>query len=104
MIATAWNNGEHKKSVAGYGLKIAASDRDKYFDKSWKTVIIHLPNGEEVEVNTDKASFWNQSCRELIDKKIGQWLIETGNAPWLKGRPPKFELIPQRERYFELRI
>ena len=103
MIVTAWNNGSHKKTGAGYGLKIGVSDRDRYFKKSWKTVSIRLPNGQTAEVNTDKKSFWNDSCRELINKEIGKWLIEIGKAPWNRGDPPKFELCLLREREFELK-
>jgi len=103
MKVTAWNNGKHHRTGAGYGLKLAASDRDRYFHRSWKTVFVHFPDGEEAEVNTAKASFWNESCRELISQKIGQWLIETRKAPWPAGAPPKFELIPQRARNFKLR-
>ena len=103
MKVTAWNNGEHHQTGAGYGLKLSASDRDRYFRESWGTVLIHLPDGVESEVNTDKASFWNESCRELISQEIGRWLIKTGKAPWPGGNPPKFELIPKGERHFELR-
>ncbi len=103
MKVTAWNNGKHHRTGAGYGLKLAVSDRDRYFRKSWKTVVVHLPNGENAEVNTAKASFWNESCRELINRKIGQWLLETHKAPWPAGAPLKFELIPQGEKHFVLR-
>jgi len=33
MIVTAWNNGEHHPTGAGYDLQIDARDRDKYFRK-----------------------------------------------------------------------
>jgi len=102
MKATAWNNGSHHKSGAGYGLKLAAPDRDRYFKRCWKSICIRLPNGLEVEVNTDKASFWNESCRELINKGIGIWLIESHKAPWPLGTPPTFQLLPQGERSFIL--
>ena len=104
MIVTAWNNGLHRKTGAGYGLKIEVSDRDRYFKESWKTVFIHLPNGRIAEVNTDKPSFWNDSCndscRELIKHEIGKWLIEIGEVPWSPGAPPKFKLCPLQARHF----
>ncbi len=102
MQVTAWNNGKHHRSGAGYGIKLNATDRDSYLKKSWKSVIVLLPNGVKVEVNTDKASFWNDSCRELISKDIGQWLVEIHKAPWPAGSPPKFQLIPTEERLFVL--
>jgi hypothetical protein len=100
---TAWNNGKHHRSGAGYGIKISATDRDRHFKKSWKSVFVLLPSGDEVEVNTDKVSFWNDSCRELISKGIGEWLIETNLAPWPSGSPPSLELTMTRERSFALK-
>ncbi|WP_293617704.1 MULTISPECIES: hypothetical protein [unclassified Salinisphaera] len=103
MKVTAWNNGKHSSSGAGYGLKLAATDRDHFFYKSWEVVSIKLPNGKVTQVNIDKASFWGSTCRELIDQKIGQWLIEARKAPWPSGSPPKFELVPKLKGHFELR-
>lgn len=102
MKVTAWNNGSYHQSGAGYGLKISAIDRDRHFKKAWKSVLIGLPDGSDVEVNTNKASFWNDSCRELISKEIGAWLIERGYAPWPMRAPPTFELEPVGERRFAL--
>lgn len=102
MRVTAWNNGKHYPSGAGYGVKIAKSDRDKYFSKAEKSVIVELPNGVKVEVNTDKHSFWDETCRELIKKEIGKWLRDSGKAPWPHGSPPKLELTPQDKRNFVL--
>ena len=92
MKVTAWNNGSHLKSGAGYGLKVDIRDRDTYFDPGIESVALQLPNGKEITVNTAKASFWSETCRELIHNEIGQWFIENGYAPWPKGRPPKFDL------------
>lgn len=92
MKVTAWNNGSHRESGAGYGLKVSVRDRDTYFDPGAKSVTVRLPNGREIAVDTAKASFWSGTCRELIHKDIGQWLIEDGYAPWPKGSPPKFDL------------
>lgn len=102
MKVVAWNNGRHHVSGAGYGLKVARADRDQFFDTSWESVIVTLPNGIEIDVNTAKDSFWNDSCRELISKGIGQWLIESAHAPWPKGVPPEFELSPTNENRFSL--
>ena len=102
MKVTAWNNGEHRSSGAGYGIKISAEDRDLYFDKHSKTVRIRLPDGKDIEVNVAKSSFWNETCRELISKELGLWLIDGGYAPWPKGHPPNFELKPNRD-HFELK-
>lgn len=91
----AWNNGKHHASGGGYGLKVPVADRDRHFERGWKTVILELPFAEgvrEVHLNVDKPSFWGSTCRELISLDIGQWLIAQGYAHWPSGRPPKIEV------------
>lgn len=93
MEVTAWNNGAHRSSGAGYGLKVSGVDRDRYFKKEWETVLLTIPGETQpVEVNIAKESFWGATCRELISKEIGLWLRSEGYAPWPKGHPPKFQL------------
>jgi hypothetical protein len=95
MESTAWNNGSFHSSGAGYGFKVPIDDRDRFFERSWGSVVVELPlNNEFIEVilNIDKESFWSESCRELISKKIGQWLISQKFAQWPKGEPPKFNV------------
>jgi len=102
MKVTAWNNGNYHPSGAGYGLKVAVNDRDRYFDRSWQVVTVRIPDGSEAGVNVAKRSFWNDSCRELISKEIGQWMVRSGLAPWQKGHPPTFDLEPLANGCFEL--
>ena len=95
MIWTAWNDGKHSPSGAGYGFKIAAPDRDAQFRRSWQTVTVELygqPAPILAEANVNKPSFWGPTCRELICQTIGRWLFSQGYAPWPKGFPPKFEV------------
>jgi len=93
-IVSAWNNGGHPKSGAGYGLKIRVDDRDFFFNPKWKTVILELDGYHQtVEVNVKRPSFWGPICSELISKDIGIWLRQHGLAPWPKGKPPKLELV-----------
>ena len=103
MQVKAWNNGKHRSSGAGYGLKVSVSDRDRYFDRRWGSVSLKLPNRVEIEVNTNKKSFWDTTCRELIHKEIGAWLRGSGSAPWPHGHPPQFEMIPCGKRKFLLK-
>lgn len=103
MRVTAWNNGKHHRSGAGYGLKISAADRDRHFKKTWASVVVELPNGVKAIINTDKQSFWSEACRELISKEIGAWLRLSGLAPWPSGAPPAFGLDPTDERHFVLK-
>jgi hypothetical protein len=45
MMVTAWGNGNPRGTGAGHGLKVAAADRDRCFSRSWKDVVVELPNG-----------------------------------------------------------
>ncbi|MCY4427032.1 MAG: hypothetical protein OXC05_08380 [Halieaceae bacterium] len=107
MIATAWNNGKKSPTGGGYGLKIKVKDRDRVFDRKWKTVILCLTAYKScrvAEVNVSKASFWDATCLELISTEIGKWFIECGFAPWTKGAPPKFQLKYIGERKFQVEL
>ena len=93
MIVTAWNNGAHHISGAGYGIKIGAQDRDRFFDRRHASVIMRIEgHSTEFSVNTNKKTFWNKNCRELIHLQIGIWLRESRLAPWPKDEPPKLDL------------
>jgi hypothetical protein len=104
MQVTAWNNGQYYESGAGYGLKVTVADRDRFFRKDWKTVTVALSGtNEEVEVNIAKPSFWDPTCRELINQRIGRWMLLNKYAPWPSGNPPKFELSSVGGNRFDLR-
>ena len=103
MIVTAWNNGQYHNTGAGYGFKISIGDRDKYFKKYWKNVILNL-DGKNIEVNIDKPSFWGNQCRELISKDIGMWRINHNKGTWSDRNPPKLEMEPLEENRFTVKI
>jgi len=93
VIVTVFNNGQHHTTGAGYGFKVSPKDRDEYFKKEWKEIILRLEGEDaEITVNVSKPSFWTPKCRELISKDIGIWLIKNGKAPWPKGHPPKMRM------------
>jgi hypothetical protein len=93
MIVTAWKNGTPSANGAGYGVKLEAGDRDRYFQKDWETIELELEGyAHVVKVNVAKPSFWNSKCRELIHSEIGRWLIENGLGSWGWGNPPKLAL------------
>jgi hypothetical protein len=95
MHVTAWNNGGHFRSGRGYGLRLRAADRDTYFRREWSSAFLHLPGvAQEIEANLAKRSFWSGRCTELLHAEIGRWLYRHGLAPWPKGKPPRFELLP----------
>ena len=103
FVGTAWNNGSPKISGAGYGIKLNLRDRDRYFRKPNAFLRLEGQVGD-IPVNTDRPSFWNGTCRELISKDIGLWLRSNGKAPWMKGHPPKLQLEPIGERTFKVTI
>ena len=103
FVGTAWNNGSYRMSGAGYGIKLNPRDRDRYFEKPNAFLKLEGKTGD-IEVNTDKPSFWNSTCRELISKEIGLWLRSNGRAPWIKDQPPKLQLEPVGERTFKVTI
>jgi len=101
MIVTAWNNGAHHTSGAGYGLTMSACDRDRYLSREWDSVILELEGVPNlIIVNIRKQSFWEGDCPELIKKEIGQWLRSNGKAPWPKRHPPKFCMEPMSGNRF----
>jgi hypothetical protein len=50
MKAKAWNNGRHHPSGAGYGVKLSAGDRDRWFQKDWAAIRIQVPGEGTTEV------------------------------------------------------
>jgi hypothetical protein len=104
MIVTAWKGGTTTKNGGGYGVKLNACDRDRYFQRDWKSVQLSLDGTSDViKVNVAKPSFWNNTCRELISAEIGRWLICNGLVPWQKGNPPKLKLEHLINNHFVLR-
>jgi hypothetical protein len=103
LIWTAWNKGRHHSSGNGYGLKIPIRDRDLFFDPKIGSAILVLPDGErEICINTEKNSFWSDTCRELISKDLGRWFIRKGLAPWPAGAPPKIRAVPLGRGKFKI--
>jgi len=72
MIVTGWNNGDHQKSGAGYGVKLNADDRDRFFKRDWRIIVLEMEGSpDSIKVNIEKPSFWGTTCRELINVEIG---------------------------------
>lgn len=103
MKVKAWNNGSYSPDGNGYGLKITTHDRDASFRREWKTIWLELAGeSDPVEINIDKDSFWNNTCRELISVRIGRWLIKNRLAPWRKGYPPVLTIVQVEGKQFKL--
>lgn len=107
FVCSAWKNGQHHKSGVSYGLKVPIAARDKYFMREWKSVILVFPvSGGQVEIscNIDKPSFWNGTCRELINKDVRELLWNVGLAPWPERKPPKFLVQVQERNKFLVKV
>jgi hypothetical protein len=103
ISATAWNNGAHHRSGAGYGLSVDASDRDVFFRRDWGMVRIRIGDAQPFAANIDKDSLWDGSCMHLISIEIGRWMRAIGLAPWAPNPPPRFLLVPLEPGFFEIR-
>jgi hypothetical protein len=86
----AWNNGRHHQSGAGYGLKVSAEDRDRYFERAWSEIVLDIPGRGSTTVPVSE-SFWRE-CTELRTAELGRWLRDAGRAPWPRGEPPTVRL------------
>jgi hypothetical protein len=82
VLASAWSNGSPSRTGAGYGLKFTDEDRDRHFDRHWKTVVLELDGGQTVTASVSEA-FWRK-CAELRAAGIGRWLMANEAAPWPK--------------------
>lgn len=88
--------------AAGYGIKITASDRDRWFEKDWDDVVLDLEGGQLVTVPLS-PSFWRR-CSKLRSAVIGRWLMEQGVAPWDRGNPPGIAITRVAGNRFSARI
>jgi hypothetical protein len=105
FIARTWNNGQHHASGAGFGFKISFEDRERFFNRKWHTVILHIEGFERpIEVNVAKISFWNRTCGELIKKDIGIWLHRNNLSTWVSRQPFRVKMIVVKEREFKVEL
>jgi hypothetical protein len=100
MRAKGWSNGQWRPSGAGYGIRLRAVDRDRYFRRDWSYVLVELPAGERAQVRLSE-SFWRASP-ELRSCIIGRWMVANRLAPWSKARPPALTLQPIVDNTFRL--
>ena len=105
VLVTAWNNGWFHRNGAGYGLRIEAADRERYFSVRWNAIRLSLPGDPlEVEINTDNSLFRLSDYGVLVSKAFGQWMIAQGSAPWLAHETPRFVLEPGEANRFSLQV
>jgi hypothetical protein len=55
---------------SGYGLHIRPGDRDRFFERAWRQVILDLAGQGQVVVAVS-PSFW-RTCTELRSVEIGR--------------------------------
>lgn len=102
VLASAWSNGSPSRTGAGYGLKFTDEDRDRHFDRHWKTVVLELDGAQTVTASVSEA-FWRK-CAELRAAGFGRWLMANGAAPWPKGSPPRVAVTHLGGNRFEARL
>src|SRR5271170_7034490 len=102
MYATAWHNGGAPREPAGYGLKFAKVDRDRYFEDGWEEIVLELEDAKPATVALS-AAFW-RSAAELRSADVGQWLLDAEAAPWARGSPPGIVVTELEGNHFSARI
>jgi hypothetical protein len=102
MYATAWHNGGPPREPAGYGLKLAKVDRDRYFVSDWNDIVLELEGGEATTIPLS-AAFW-RSGAELRSAAVGEWLLANDVAPWARGSPPGIVVSEVEGNRFAARI
>ena len=99
LKVSSWNDGKHNPTGSGYGIRVGNEAR-KYFRRDTNTIRLSIENSAFFEVNIT-GGFWNK-CPEFRDKRIGEWMIKNGFAPWEKGKPTRFNLFVTGENEFLL--
>ena len=85
-----------------YGVRLGASNRDKYFDPAWSEIQVEM-DGQFHDFILTKG-FWNR-CPEFRDRGepvIKSWLQKHKSLRWPKQQPPKMTLVPLGGRKFRL--
>src|SRR5438128_1051802 len=97
MQASAWNDGANT-----YGIRVGMSNRDRYFDPTWKVIEVEIDGRSHQFALT--PGFWNQ-CPEFRDRGstvIREWLRLHHTLDWPSGNPPQFELVSLGSNRFRL--
>ncbi|MCE5338439.1 MAG: hypothetical protein LLF90_07135 [Methanomicrobiaceae archaeon] len=63
---------------------------------------VEFDDGRVAEVFLPET-FWT-TCPELKSSVIGRWMLDLGVIPWVKGKPPQFDLEPAGDRRFRLSL
>ena len=85
-----------------YGVRIGASNRDRYFDQDWSEIQVDM--GDHVHHFTLTDGFWRK-CPEFRDRGrpvIREWLLRHKSIDWPRGSPPRMTLVPLGGNRFRL--
>jgi hypothetical protein len=102
MIASAWHNGQSPHDPGSYGIRVSVADRDKFMSSEWTSITLVLSTVSSVEI-APTPSFWRK-CPEFRSVIIGQWLLDSGAAPWPKGKPPRIALESLGKAKFSVEV
>ena len=100
MTFSAWSHeGEW------YGFRVSKSERNAYFSRELKSVILELPQGNgtvRIQVNVS-PSFWKK-CSELRSSKIRNWFNECGYSSPTTIEVPRFhaEFVNQNTIHIDI--
>jgi len=100
MKASAWRGGSTASPT--YGIRVGVSNRDRFFEKGWSEIEVEIDGQFNPFALT--PGFWNK-CPEFRDRGrpiIREWLRRNYGRDWIKGAPPKMELIPLEGNRFRL--
>ena len=82
MYATAWHNGGPPREPAGYGLKLAKVDRDRYFVSDWDDIVLELEGAEATTIPLS-AAFWRSGAEHSVRPTSvnGSWPMTWRRGP-----------------------
>src|SRR5438128_1986990 len=97
MQVSAWTNGGRT-----CGIRVGYPNRDKFFDTNWTKIEVEIDGRTYSFPLTD--GFWNH-CPEFRDSGnsvIRDWLRHHCTLEWVKGDPPRMELVALGGNRFRL--
>ncbi|MBI5538526.1 MAG: hypothetical protein HY951_00570 [Bacteroidia bacterium] len=104
---SAWNNGQHHESGAGYGIYVLKKDRKFILDKNINFISIKIDGKEEFKASISNSfkrigKIRKIMCGEIRKIEIGIWFKELNLLHWEKNNPPKFDLTHIKGNEFTL--
>ena len=87
MMVSGWKGGTEGLSVPAEHMRLLSKHRTRL---TRHDLVVHLPGVREPLKIRLSPSFWS-TCPEMRSVEIGRWMRRRGEAPWPKGRPPRYQ-------------